>query len=170
MYTATSHVEPDWYPLSFDASESSDGDLLLGYDLIPLSFKDAFPTTVDIRPKSIESKLTMAVIGLRDIIPSLDLFPVNKVFCKFDISGDNKYPIVTNKHAVLGGSANIFEVITIDLDVPIDYENYSPVLTVFVYDTVFGAVGERLVGVTNIPLHEFCEKIIKSMNAVSKTL
>ena len=140
MYTATSHVEPDWYPLSFDASESSDGDLLLGYDLIPLSFKDAFPTTVDIRPKSIESKLTMAVIGLRDIIPSLDLFPVNKVFCKFDISGDNKYPIVTNRHAVLGGAANIFEVITIDLDVPIDYENYSPVLTVFVYDTVFSLI------------------------------
>jgi hypothetical protein len=85
MYTATSHVEPDWYSLLFDASESSDGDLLLGYDLIPLSFKDAFPKTVNIRPKSIESKLTMAVIGLRDIIPSLDLFPVNKVFCKFDI-------------------------------------------------------------------------------------
>jgi hypothetical protein len=85
MYTATSHVEPDWYSLFFDASESSDGDLLLGYDLIPLSFKDAFPKTVNIRPKSIESKLTMAVIGLRDIIPSLDLFPVNKVFCKFDI-------------------------------------------------------------------------------------
>lgn len=62
----------------------------------------------------------MAIIGLRDVVPSIDLFPVNKIFCKFDISGDTKHPVKTNKHAVMGGSCNIFEIITIDVDVPLE--------------------------------------------------
>jgi hypothetical protein len=32
----------------------------------------------------------MAVMGIREVVSSLDLFPVKKVFCKFDISGDTK--------------------------------------------------------------------------------
>ena len=62
----------------------------------------------------------MAIIGLRQIVPSLDLFPVNKIFCKFDISGDSKHPVLTNKHAVFSGSAYVLEIITIDVDVPVD--------------------------------------------------
>jgi hypothetical protein len=62
--------------------------------------------------------MSMAIIGLRQIVPSVDLFPVNKVFCKFDISGDSKHPIVTNKHAVFNGSADVLEIITIDVEVP----------------------------------------------------
>jgi hypothetical protein len=79
----------------------------------------------------------LAVIGLRDIVASIDLFPVNKIFCKFDISGDTKHPVKTNKHVVIEGSCNIFEVITIDIDVPLELE-YSPVLTVYVYDYIIG--------------------------------
>ena len=75
----------------------------------------------------------MAIIGLRDIVPTLDLFPVKKLFCKFDVSGDTKDPILTNKHAVIGGSSNFFETISLEIDVPLDL-NYSPVLTVYVYD------------------------------------
>ena len=43
----------------------------------------------------------MAIMGIRDVVPSLDLFPVKKIFCKFDISGDSKEAIKTNKHAVI---------------------------------------------------------------------
>lgn len=62
----------------------------------------------------------MAAIGMRDIISSLDLFPVKKIYCKFDISGDSKEPVKTNKHAVRNGSSDIFEIITLEIDVPLD--------------------------------------------------
>lgn len=62
----------------------------------------------------------MAIIGLRDVVPSIDLFPVNKVKCRFDISGDTKHPVNTSKHVVIAGSCNIFEIITIDVEVPLD--------------------------------------------------
>ena len=60
----------------------------------------------------------MGIIGLREVIPSLDLFPIKKLFCKFDISGDTKDSIKTNKHAVINGASNIFEIITLEIDVP----------------------------------------------------
>ena len=63
--------------------------------------------------------LSMAIIGIRDIIPSINLFPIKKIFCKFDISGDTRDPIITNKHAVIGGSSNFLEVITLDIDIPL---------------------------------------------------
>ena len=110
--------------------------------------------------------LSLALIGLRDIVPSIDLFPVKKVFCKFDISGDTKDPVITNKHAVKGGACNIFEVITLDIDVPVNLE-FSPVLTVYCYDNLMGFLGSRLVGVTNIPLGKYCKKVIKDMNKVT---
>lgn len=79
----------------------------------------------------------MAIMGLRDVIPSINLFPVKKVFCKFDISGDTKDAILTNKHSVIDGTSNFFEVISVEVDVPLDL-NYSPVLTVYVYDQQLG--------------------------------
>jgi hypothetical protein len=102
----------------------------------------------------------MAIIGLREVVPSIDLFPVNKIFCKFDISGDIKHPIYTNKHAVRNGTCNMFEIITIDLDVPIEIE-YAPVLTIYLYDNILGLMEERLVGVANIDLKEYCRTIIQ---------
>jgi hypothetical protein len=97
----------------------------------------------------------MAIIGMRDIIPSIDLFPVKKLFCKFDISGDTKDAVITNKHAVIGGSSNFFEVITLEIDVPLNID-FAPVLTVYAYDNLMGFLGNRLVGVTNIPLKKHC--------------
>jgi len=110
--------------------------------------------------------LSMAIIGLRDIIPSLDLFPVKKIFCKFDISGDTKEPVITNKHAVSGGSCNVLEVISLEIDVPVDLE-YSPVLTVYAYDHIMGILGTRLLGVANIPLEKYCSKVLNKMNKIS---
>ena len=110
----------------------------------------------------------MACIGLRDVIPSIDMFPVKKLSIKLDISGDSKEPIITNKHAVIGGASNFFEILTIPLDVPLDIM-YSPVLTVYVYDHVMGFLGTRLLGIANIPLEPYCIKIANklkgSMNA-----
>jgi hypothetical protein len=77
---------------------------------------------------------------------------------KFDISGDTKDPIVTNKHAVKGGACNVFEIISLDIDVPVNAD-YSPVLTVYAYDNLMGIFGQRLVGIANIPLATFCEKV-----------
>jgi hypothetical protein len=104
----------------------------------------------------------MAIIGVRDVINSLDLLPVKKLSCKFDVSGDSRDPIITNKHVVRGGSCNIFEIISIGIDVPLDL-TYSPVLTVYIYDTVMGFLGTRIVGVTNIPLLPYCEQVLNSL-------
>lgn len=108
----------------------------------------------------------MALIGLRDIIPSINFFPVKKIFCKFDISGDTKEAVITNKHAVLGGACNIFEVISLEIDVPTNLE-YAPVLTVYVYDSVMGFLGTRLLGVANIPLKIYCFEVLKKLNNVA---
>ena len=141
---------------------------MIGYDLITMDVKDSFPIDkIDIKPKTIPGSLTMAIIGFRDIISSIDLFPVKKLFCKYDISGDTKEAVITNKHAVIGGACNIFEVITLEIDVPLNLD-YSPVLTVYVYDNLMGFLGTRLVGVANIPLEKYCQKVIQSMNKISK--
>lgn len=103
------------------------------------------------------------------MLPQLDLFPVKKLFCKFDISGDTKEEILTNKHPVIGGASNFFELISYDFDVPLDLK-YSPVLTIFVYDNLMGFLGKRLVGVTNIPLEPYCKKILDKINKVSNVL
>lgn len=64
----------------------------------------------------------------------------------------------------MGGSCNIFEVISLDIDVPTNLE-YSPVLTVYVYDHVMGFMGTRLVGVANIPLEKFCRKVLDKLTS-----
>lgn len=101
----------------------------------------------------------MAVIGLRKVIDTLDLFPINKVYLKFDINGDMKHPIYTSKHAVKNSSCDFFENITMDLDVPLDVY-YSPTLTIYIYDNVFGVFNERLIGQANICLYGPCETIV----------
>ncbi len=102
----------------------------------------------------------MAVIGLRKVIDTLDLFPINKVYLKFDINGDMKHPIYTSKHAVKNSSCDFFENITMDLDVPLDVY-YSPTLTIYIYDNVFGVFNERLIGQANISLYGPCETIVQ---------
>lgn len=104
---------------------------------------------------------------MRDIIPSIDLIPVKKLYCKFDISGDTKEAVLTNKHAVKNGACNMFEIITLDIDIPFNIE-FSPVLTVYVYDNMMGILGSRLLGITNIPLVSYCEKVLESMNQVKR--
>jgi hypothetical protein len=164
------HKEPHWHNLIFDATGVEEGKLLVGYDLIPLDLRSLFPLDkINIRPKTVEASLSMAVMGLREVVPSIELFPVNKVYCKFDISGDSRHPVKTNKHAVISGSCNVFEVITIDLEVPTDLQ-YAPTLTVYVYDNVFGIIGERLVGVANIPLRPYCKRILDQLNSVANIL
>lgn len=198
------HKTPDWYDLIFDATNSKNGKVLVGYDIIPLDLKDQFPLdkinikprrwgtndhlmigkpggiwnnelkdkapvqlihdyflnlSLNIMPQSIPAVLSLASIGLRDVVTSLDMFPVKKIFCKFDISGDSKEPITTNKHPVSGGSSDIFEISTIEVDVPTDLQ-FSPVLTVYVYDSIMGFLGKRLVGVANIPLEKYCKKVM----------
>jgi hypothetical protein len=108
----------------------------------------------------------MAVIGLRDIIPTINLLPVKKIFCKFDISGDTKEPVLTNKHPVIGGACNLCEVISLEIDVPLNLD-YAPVLTVYVYDNLMGFMGSRLVGVTNIPLEKY---VIQALEMRKKLL
>lgn len=108
----------------------------------------------------------MAIIGMRDIIPSINMIPVKKIFCKFDISGDTKEAVVTNKHPVIGGACNLSEVISLEIDVPTNLD-FSPVLTVYAYDNVMGFMGSRLLGVTNIPLEKYCRKVLKNMQKVS---
>ena len=108
----------------------------------------------------------MAVIGLRDVIPSLNLLPVKKVFCKFDISGDTREPVITNKHPVQGGASNFLEVISLDIDVPTIID-YAPVLTIYAYDASLGFLGNRLVGVSNIPLEKYCAKVLRKLKKAS---
>jgi len=39
--TVTTHKEPEWFDLIFDATNSKDGQLLVGYDLIPLHERES---------------------------------------------------------------------------------------------------------------------------------
>lgn len=95
--------------------------MLIAYDILPLNIRDKFPLEkANIKPKVRQSKLSVAVIGIRDVISTLNLFPVKKLFCKFDISGDTKEAIITNPHPVIGGSSNFFEILALELDVPLD--------------------------------------------------
>ena len=57
------------------------------------------------------------------------------------------------------------------VDVPVDLQ-YSPTLTVYVYDNItgLGAIGDRLVGVASIPLYPYCSRVIEQLNAVSHIL
>jgi hypothetical protein len=113
-----------------------------------------------IKPETIPGVLSMALIGLRDIIPTINLLPIKKIYCKFDISGDTKEPILTNMHPVIGGACNLCEVISLEIDVPLNLD-YAPVLTVYVYDNLMGFLGSRLVGVTNIPLEQYVIAALK---------
>ena len=116
------------------------------------------------KPRVHPGIISIAMIGIRDVLASLNLYPVKKVFCKFDISGDTKEAVITNKHPVIGGSCNLLEIVSVDIDVPDNLE-YSPVLTVYVYDNFLGVLGSRLLGVTNIPLRSYCEMMIEKKYA-----
>jgi hypothetical protein len=96
---------------------------------------------------------------MRDVIHSMNLISIKKIFFKFDISGDTKEPIFTSSHPVIGGSCDIFEVQALDIEVPYNLE-FSPVLTTYCYDNGGGFLGNRLLGVTNIDLRPHCEKIL----------
>jgi hypothetical protein len=113
--------------------------------------------------------LSLIIIGMRDIIPAIDLLPVKKLFCKFDISGDTKDAVITSKHPVIGGSCNFLEIVSIEIDVPLNL-NYAPVLTVYVYDNIMGILGTRLVGVTNIPLEKYCKIMLDHMHNVANVM
>jgi hypothetical protein len=115
---------------------------------------------VSIKPRVSPGIISIAMIGIRDVLHTLNLFPVKKIFCKFDISGDTKDAVITNKHPVIGGSCNLLEIVSVDIDVPENLE-YAPVLTVYVYDNYLGILGSRLLGVTNIPLEDYCKEIMQ---------
>jgi hypothetical protein len=89
------------------------------------------------------------------MIETLDLFPINKIYIKFDINGNMKHPIYTAKHVVKNQSSDFFEIISMDIDVPVDLF-YSPTLTIYIYDNVLGVFEERLIGCANIPLYGSC--------------
>jgi hypothetical protein len=40
-YTVHTHKDPEWYDLIFDATNSKEGQLLVGYDIIPMEAKEA---------------------------------------------------------------------------------------------------------------------------------
>ncbi len=40
-YNVHTHKDPEWYDLIFDATNSKEGQILVGYDLIPMADKDA---------------------------------------------------------------------------------------------------------------------------------
>jgi hypothetical protein len=41
LRTVTTHKEQEWYELIFDATNSKEGQILVGYDIIPMHEKDA---------------------------------------------------------------------------------------------------------------------------------
>lgn len=108
----------------------------------------------------------MACIGLRDVVSSIDLFPLKKVYCSFDISGDTKEAVVTNQYPVQGCAVSILEVVTVNVNIPLDII-YAPVLTVYVYDNKMGFLGDRLVGVVNIPLKRYCKRLLKHFKKIT---
>ena len=111
----------------------------------------------------------MVAIGLRNLISSIDLIPLKRISLKFDVQGDSKHASETDKHNVKGPSCNIFEIKTIDVHVPLNLL-YSPVLSIYVFDHLFGFLGTRLVGLVNIPLQDLCKLMLDKKVALGKNL
>jgi hypothetical protein len=78
------------------------------------------------------------------------------------INNFRKNVVKTNKHGLVGRSSNLLEVITLDIDLPID-NMFTPVLTCYAYDDLFGFMGKRLIGICNISLDRYAAKIISKI-------
>lgn len=44
----TTHKEQEWYELIFDATNSKEGQILVGYDIIPMHEKEAVTPLADL--------------------------------------------------------------------------------------------------------------------------
>jgi hypothetical protein len=87
MRTLPIYKNPFWVPLTFEGTGKTEGFVLLSYSLIKKEDASAIPLE-EIRPPTIPCQLMVFCMGMRDIIPSIDLFPVKKCQIQFDISGD----------------------------------------------------------------------------------
>ena len=81
------------------------------------------------------------------------MIPITKLYIKFDVLGNTPYPIKSSKRPVIGTGVNFLEVLNFDILLPPnEYLIFSPILTIYLYDTVFGGMTERLIGLASFDL------------------
>ena len=105
-----SYRDPEWHDLYFDALDEQKGFVLVGYGLISTEVAENCPP-VSIVPPTVSCNLNIVCIGLRDLVDSISFIPLKRVTCKFDVSGDTKDAMETNKHSVRYNSCNIGEIV-----------------------------------------------------------
>jgi len=94
------------------------------------------------------------------------MIPITKLFMKFDVQGNTPYPIITNKRPLISGSTsvNFLEVVNFDLLIPPEeHLIFSPTLTIYVYDKIFGGVSERVIGLATLDLTEIVTQFHRSV-------
>ena len=160
-YHYVSYKYADWYKLHFDALNEDKGYILAGYGLMTVEDARRCPP-ISIIPQTLPCNLNIVWIGWRDIIDSMSFVPIKRLSWTFDISGDSKEPIETNKHLVSFNSWNLSEIISVPVDIPID-PLFSPVLSVYIYDHALGLIGTRLIGMCHIPLNRYVKIALKQM-------
>jgi len=86
------------------------------------------------------------------------MIPITKLFIKFDVHGNTPYPIITNKRPLKGSAVNFLEILNFDVAVPASVLEsdliFSPTLTIYLYDTIFGGVSDRMIGLATLDLRE----------------
>ena len=105
-----SYKEPQWHDLFFDALNEQKGVILVGYGLCTTEVAESCPP-VSIIPPTVSCNLNIVCIGLRNLVDSISFVPLKRLSCKFDVSGDTKEAMQTNKHLVRYNSCNIGEII-----------------------------------------------------------
>ena len=126
------------------------GKVMVGFYLIAGEHKKIIPRR-SIYPRSIEGFLQIGCIGLRNAIPSLDLFPLRSISFVYNIDGDTHNPPRTKRVPIKEGTCNVLESTTVNFRIPLD-PMFTPVLSIFVYDNYLGAFAQRCLGMAAIDL------------------
>ena len=83
------YKDPRWYDLVFDATGEKKGKVLLGYGVMDVEEADInAPDNSAIVPDSMPATLNVVLIGMRNLIPSINLIPLQRLSVELDIAGD----------------------------------------------------------------------------------
>eukprot|EP00743_Colponemidia_sp_Colp-15_P008352 GILK01009071.1.p1 GENE.GILK01009071.1~~GILK01009071.1.p1 ORF type:complete len:1605 (-),score=326.59 GILK01009071.1:77-4891(-) len=148
---------PTWYELAYQDQDHDEvkGAVLASLQLLPIE-KAKHEVIPPLMPPSEDAVLELTCLGLRDILQVEGRTPY-RVYVEFKICDDRQQAVMTKKRRVLANSLNILEVLKMPIQLPTD-GLYCPTVTAYIWDEPrFGA--KRLLGVANIPLGEFVDKM-----------
>uniref|UniRef100_M4BZV0 C2 domain-containing protein n=1 Tax=Hyaloperonospora arabidopsidis (strain Emoy2) TaxID=559515 RepID=M4BZV0_HYAAE len=145
---------PKWFPISYEKSGDTQGELLLSFDLIK---KDTPGTVVEppksIRPPTEDTFVEIMSLGCRGLQPT-GFTPINTPFAKFEVGEITKtnLPKFTNPSSKPSSrNPNFLQRVVIPVKMPID-ALFAPRLNITVYDQLFGGFYKPVIGVCSVDL------------------